>query len=62
MALIAAGVGPGDEVIVPSFSYIATANVVELVGALRCLLILILIRFVSIQRKLKPPLRRQPKQ
>ena len=34
MALIAAGVGPGDEVIVPSFSYIATANVVELVGAL----------------------------
>ena len=34
MALIAAGVGPGDEVIIPSFSYIATANVVELVGAL----------------------------
>ena len=34
LALLAAGVGPGDEVIVPSFSYIATANVVELVGAL----------------------------
>ena len=34
LALVAAGVGPGDEVIVPSFSYIATANVVELVGAL----------------------------
>lgn len=34
LALIALGVGPGDEVIVPAFSYIATANVVELVGAI----------------------------
>ena len=33
LALIASGIGPGDEVIVPAFSYIATANVVELVGA-----------------------------
>lgn len=33
LALIALGVGPGDEVIVPAFSYVATANVVELVGA-----------------------------
>jgi perosamine synthetase len=33
LSLIALGVGPGDEVIVPAFSYIATANVVELVGA-----------------------------
>ncbi len=32
-ALIAAGVGPGDEVIVPSFTFIATANVVLAVGA-----------------------------
>jgi dTDP-4-amino-4,6-dideoxygalactose transaminase len=31
--LIALGIGKGDEVIVPAFSYIATANVVELVGA-----------------------------
>ena len=33
LALIAAGVQPGDEVIVPAFSFVATANVVELVGA-----------------------------
>lgn len=33
LALIAMGIGKGDEVIVPAFSYVATANVVELVGA-----------------------------
>jgi len=33
LALLSLGVGPGDEVIVPAFSYVATANVVELVGA-----------------------------
>jgi perosamine synthetase len=33
IALIALGIGKGDEVIVPSFSYVATANVLELVGA-----------------------------
>ena len=33
LALVASVIGAGDEVIVPSFSYIATANVVELVGA-----------------------------
>lgn len=33
LSLLALGTGPGDEVIVPAFSYIATANVVELVGA-----------------------------
>jgi len=33
MSLIALGVGPGDEVIVPAFTWVATANVVELVGA-----------------------------
>jgi len=33
LILVALGIGHGDEVIVPAFSYIATANVVELVGA-----------------------------
>jgi len=33
LALIAAGVGPGDEVVVPSLSFIATANAVRYVGA-----------------------------
>jgi perosamine synthetase len=33
LALRVLDIGPGDEVIVPAFSYIATANVVELVGA-----------------------------
>jgi dTDP-4-amino-4,6-dideoxygalactose transaminase len=33
LALVALGVGPGDQVIVPSFTFAATANAVRLVGA-----------------------------
>ncbi len=33
LALRASGIGPGDEVIVPSFSFIATADSVSLLGA-----------------------------
>ncbi|RPJ39658.1 MAG: DegT/DnrJ/EryC1/StrS family aminotransferase [Planctomycetaceae bacterium] len=33
MALLAAGIGPGDEVIVPSLTFVADINVVRLVGA-----------------------------
>jgi len=31
--LLALGIGPGDEVVVPAMTFIATANIVELVGA-----------------------------
>lgn len=34
LALLALGVGPGDEVIMPSFTYIATANAVKYCGAI----------------------------
>jgi len=33
LALVTLGIGPGDEVIVPAFTWIATANVIEYVGA-----------------------------
>jgi perosamine synthetase len=33
LALLAAGIGPGDEVLVPSFSFIASANTIEYTGA-----------------------------
>ena len=33
LSMLAAGIGPGDEVIVPSFSWVATANAVEYCGA-----------------------------
>lgn len=33
LAFLAAGIGPGDEVIVPSFTFAATANAVALAGA-----------------------------
>jgi dTDP-4-amino-4,6-dideoxygalactose transaminase len=33
LSFLAAGVGPGDEIIVPSFSFAATANAVALTGA-----------------------------
>jgi perosamine synthetase len=33
LAMLALGIGPGDEVIVPSLTYIATANAVKYVGA-----------------------------
>lgn len=32
-ALVVAGIGPGDEVIVPAMTFVATANVVERLGA-----------------------------
>jgi dTDP-4-amino-4,6-dideoxygalactose transaminase len=38
LALIAAGVGPGDEVIVPTLTFVAGANAVAYVGARPCFL------------------------
>lgn len=34
LALLLYGIGPGDEVIIPSYTWIATANVVRMVGAM----------------------------
>ncbi len=47
LALVALGIGQGDEVIVPALSYIATANVVEIVGA-RCIFVDTHLRFFNI--------------
>ncbi|HWI40261.1 MAG TPA: DegT/DnrJ/EryC1/StrS family aminotransferase, partial [Verrucomicrobiae bacterium] len=33
LALVAAGIGPGDEVIIPDFTFVATANAVQYTGA-----------------------------
>src|SRR3954465_8870571 len=33
LSMIVSGIGPGDEVICPSMSYIATANAIKYVGA-----------------------------
>lgn len=33
MALVALGIGPGDEVIVPTFTYIASVNAIQYTGA-----------------------------
>ncbi len=53
LALVALGIGQGDEVIVPAFSFIATANVVELVGA-SCVFVDIDLRTFNIDESLLP--------
>lgn len=34
LALVAAGIGPGDEVLLPSLTYVASANAIKYVGAM----------------------------
>jgi perosamine synthetase len=48
LALIASGIGQGDEVIIPALSFIATANVVELVRA-KCVFVDVHPRFFNIE-------------
>lgn len=58
IALRALGIGPGDEVIVPDFTYPATANVVALLGATAVLVDVspqtMLIDYAAIERALTP--------
>lgn len=58
LALRALNIGPGDEVIVPDYTYPATASVVPIVGAL-CLIVdvdpsTMLINYDSIERAITP--------
>lgn len=61
LALLALGVGPGDEVIVPDFTYPATANVVELVGAKPVLVDIDLASFNIDVTQIRPAITRRTK-
>ncbi len=58
LSLLAAGIGPGDEVIVPSLTFVATANVAVYVGATPVLVDVepdtLLISISAIERALTP--------
>lgn len=61
LALLALGVGPGDEVIVPDFTFLATANVVELVGARPVLVDIDLATFNVDVSQIRPAITRRTK-
>ncbi len=54
LALLASDIGFGDEVIIPDFTFPATANVVELVGAQPVLVDIDLASFNMDARQLRP--------
>ncbi len=58
LALLLHHIGPGDEVIVPSYTWIATANVVRMVGATPVFADIDLATFNISRRQLKQPSRR----
>lgn len=62
VALLALGIGDGDEVIVPSFTYIASVNAIKYTGQPLCLWTLIYIPGKSIQQRLKKRLLTKQKQ
>ena len=59
-ALLAHGIKPNDEVIVPSFTFIATANATQFVGLNRSLLISIERRSGSLLKVLKKKFPKKP--
>lgn len=61
LALLALGIGPGDEVIVPDFTFPATANVVELVGAKPVLVDIDLATFNIAVSQIRPAITRRTK-
>jgi len=65
LALTAAGIGPGDEVLLPAFTFIATANAVEYTGARPVFIDIDLdtytINPIKIDEYLKKPNRGQPR-
>ena len=61
LGMLAAGIGAGDEVIVPSFTFAATANSVKLAGQLRSSPTSRLTRFASIPLRSRPQLPTAPR-
>ena len=62
LAMVALGIGPGDEVIIPDFTLIVSANMVILAGARRCLWMWMTKPGVLIRNSLKLKSRLGPKQ